>query len=142
MKNNQNFILFIQWDEHYRKMALKQRRGSMAYRASLRQPPTNNGSSSTNSTLQISSVPTNESNRNNLQMRNGTTSVPILNGNSPSTHRSKSKGEPDNDDTSPLNGNDRPMTNSKTMLKSIPPNSTTKKDSLNNEKTSTTCTIQ
>jgi hypothetical protein len=89
----------------------------------------------------LSLAPIDETNRNNQQIRNGTP-VPFQNGNSPSTQKKTSKEEPENGSTSPLNGNDFNMTNSRATLKPAQPNNTTNKYTLNNEKSSTTCAIQ
>ena len=121
-------------------MALKQRRGSLAYRTSFK-PSSNNLTKSTPSTLNVSSVPTDESNRNNQQTRNETL-VLLPNGNSPLTQKRTSREDPENGTISPTNGNDFHMTNSRATLKPVQPSNTTNKYTLKTEKSSTTCTIQ
>jgi hypothetical protein len=125
----------FQWDEHYQKLALKQRRGSIAYRLSLKSQL----SDSASNTRHVLSPVIDESIRNGHQTRDGSSPVLFLDANLASNKKRLSPEEHVNGNTSP---NEFAMNNSKTTLKSIQTGSVSKNGSLSNEKSSTTCTIQ
>lgn len=125
-------FVFLQWDEHYRKMALKQRRGSIAYRFSFKAQPTDNQNELITSNFHLSSAVVNETNRIH---DDNVPEASHFDLNLPPTQKRSSHDEQ-------INDNHFPMTNSRTLLKSNRTNGETKNDSLANVKNSKTCTIQ
>jgi hypothetical protein len=125
----------FQWDEHYQKLALKQRRGSIAYRLSVKSQL----SDSATNTRHVLSPITDESIRNGHQTRDGSSPVLFFDANLASNKRRVSPEEHVNGNTSP---NEFAMNNSKTTLRSIQTGTGTKNGSLSNVRSSTTCTIQ
>ncbi|UJR26288.1 hypothetical protein I4U23_007626 [Adineta vaga] len=119
------------WDEQYRKLALKQRRSSSIHRVPIKLSPSANLSSLTNNSLLVPSRANSDMNHDGQQINdNSLTGKPLINGNASPIH---------NKDTQDMN--DLAITKSKTPMKTIRTDSTTKKDTMNNESKSTTCTI-
>jgi hypothetical protein len=131
--NIEALLLFLQWDEHYRKMELKQRRTSIVCRTGAKRSSSDKRISLTTGNLHVSSVGAAESSRNGSKIHNGPPAVSFGDAKLASTHHRGSREEP---------VKDLAMTPSKTMIKSIRSNSTTKNETLSDVKNSTTCTIQ
>ncbi len=122
----------FQWDEYYRKTALKQRRGSVAFRMNFKSQLSDNQIGPSASILQISSAVNEESTRNGYRSRDEPLGSPILEANPKRISQEEH-----------VNGyNDSSTRKSKTMMKPIRSSSAMKNESPNNEKSSTTCTIQ
>jgi hypothetical protein len=119
-------------------MALKQRRGSIAYRSSLKPQSSDNPISLRKNTLSVSLSATDETSRDGHRSRR-LSPIP-----SEDTHLSSAKRR--TPEEAYVNGNISPnnlaMRNSTTTQKSIRTNGETKRGSSANEKSSTTCTIQ
>jgi hypothetical protein len=120
-------------------MALRQRRSSIAYRFSVKSQGYDNPSTLTTNALQIFSAAADETIRNGYRTRDDLSPVSYPDANFSSARKGAIQEEDINGNISP---NNFPTTNSRTMLKSIRTNDETKKEPLNNEKSSTTCTIQ
>jgi hypothetical protein len=117
-------------------MALKQRRGSIAFRVNLKSQLSDNQMESIASSLHISSVGNDEPAMNGIRSRDEMSTAPLLEANLSPYQKRISQEEQ-------VNGyNDSSITKSKSMMKSIRSSSATKNESLSNEKSSTTCTIQ
>ena len=114
-------------------MAIKQRRGSTVYRAGAQQSLSTNLNSVTSNALYGGSTANAESNRDGSQIHNDASPASLANGKVAATQQRGSREEPIHD---------LAMTDAKTKIKSNRSNSTTKKETLSNEKTSTTCTVQ
>jgi len=113
-------------------MAIKQRRGSIAYRFSLKPQLSDSPIVLTPNGLRISSSALNESPHNG----HDPSPVPYLDANLSSAQNRVPEEEH-------VNGtNNLPMKNLRTTLKSSPTNNETKNGPLTNEKNSSTCTIQ
>ena len=117
-------------------MALKQRRSSIAFRVNLKPQGPDNQTGSSASNAQGSSVVNDELPRNGFRSRDDLSTVAHLDSNV-SPYKKRSTQE------EPINGyNDPTAAKSKGMIKSFRSSSATKNESLTNEKSSTTCTIQ
>jgi hypothetical protein len=127
------FFYFLQWDEHYRKMELKQRRTSIVCRTGAKRSSSINPTSLTTGNRHVSSVGAAEPSRNDSKIHNGHSAVPFVDPKLASTQQRGSREE---------SVKDLAMTPSKAMIKSIRSNSTTKNEKLSDVKNSTTCTIQ
>ncbi|CAF3662340.1 unnamed protein product [Adineta steineri] len=119
------------WDEHYRKLALKQRRESHVGRLGARR---SSHGSVVNNSVHISSANITDINQNVSQSHNQSASaVSNFDGRSASVQQKLSQQE---------SVNDLPMTAPKPTNKFIHTNSTTKPEKMGSEKSSTSCTIQ
>ncbi len=109
-------------------MALKQRRSSIAFRVNLKPQGTDNQTGSSGVIDEIT--------RNGQRSRDDLSTVAPLDSNLSPYHKRSMQDEP-------ANGyNDLTVAKSKGMIKSLRSSSATKNESLTNEKSSTTCTIQ
>jgi len=114
-------------------MELKQRRTSIVCRTGAKRSSSINPTSLTPGNLHVSSVGAADSSRNDSKIHNGPSAVSFVDPKLASTQQRGSREEP---------VKDLAMTPSKTMIKSIRSNSTTKNEKLSDVKNSTTCTIQ
>ena len=125
-------LICIQWDEYYRKLAMKQRRGSSVQRVAMKPPSSTNLNGLQSQTLYPPSRANSDLNQNGQQIRNSSPTVQLPNGKVPPVTQKDPRRETENDIE---------IAKSRTMSNSMRGNGTRRQTTLSSEKNSTSCTI-